>query len=470
MIAWLAEQPWCTGAVGMTGVSWGGFAALQAASRNPPALKGDRPDPRLRRPLRRRRPLLRRLRAGDRHAALVDLHGRLRRPAAGPRGRRRRLARALGRADRVDGAVGRDLARAPAPRRLLAPGLGLRALRRHHLPGVRDRRLVRRLPRHGAADARARPRARARADRAVGAQQPGVRLARPRDRLPPGAGAVLRRRAEGGGERLLRRAGAGQLPAGADRARPAVRGAARPLGRRPGVAVAARRGAAARARRARALAARAAAHRRGGRRLVRRRQPGRRRRRPAAGGRRVAVLGHAAARRAARAARPRGRRARADRRPPARARGRAAVRGRARRHVDADRARRAQPHASRRARPRRPARARRAGARPRPDAVDVLRRARGPRAAARALADLLAVDLAVARAGDADRRGRDARAAGARAVPARRRAAAVRRARDRARDGEGARARRHGRPDRPPRPRDGRARTSSSRGSTTATR
>ena len=135
----------------------------------PAGAQGHRPDPRLRRPLRRRRPLLRRLRAGDRHAALVDLHGRLRRPAAGPRGRRRRLARALGRADRVDGAVGRDLARAPAPRRLLAPGLGLRALRRHHLPGVRDRRLVRRLPRHGAADARARPRARARADRAVGA-------------------------------------------------------------------------------------------------------------------------------------------------------------------------------------------------------------------------------------------------------------------------------------------------------------
>ena len=38
----------------------------------------------------------------------------------------------------------------------------------------------------------------------------------------------------------------------------------------------------------------------------------------------------------------------------------------------------AQPHASRRARPRRPDRAGRAGARPRPDAVDVLRGARRP--------------------------------------------------------------------------------------------
>lgn len=39
IIAWLAAQPWCTGAVGMTGISWGGFNALQVAARQPPALK-----------------------------------------------------------------------------------------------------------------------------------------------------------------------------------------------------------------------------------------------------------------------------------------------------------------------------------------------------------------------------------------------------------------------------------------------
>ena len=39
IIAWLAEQPWCSGAVGMTGISWGGFNALQVAAQNPPALK-----------------------------------------------------------------------------------------------------------------------------------------------------------------------------------------------------------------------------------------------------------------------------------------------------------------------------------------------------------------------------------------------------------------------------------------------
>ncbi|MGO1343733.1 CocE/NonD family hydrolase [Chromohalobacter japonicus] len=37
-IAWLAEQPWCSGRVGMLGISWGGFNSLQVASRQPPAL------------------------------------------------------------------------------------------------------------------------------------------------------------------------------------------------------------------------------------------------------------------------------------------------------------------------------------------------------------------------------------------------------------------------------------------------
>jgi putative CocE/NonD family hydrolase len=39
VIAWLAAQPWCSGAVGMMGISWGGFNALQVAGRRPPALK-----------------------------------------------------------------------------------------------------------------------------------------------------------------------------------------------------------------------------------------------------------------------------------------------------------------------------------------------------------------------------------------------------------------------------------------------
>jgi putative CocE/NonD family hydrolase len=39
VIAWAAAQPWCNGSVGMIGISWSGFAALQVAARRPPALK-----------------------------------------------------------------------------------------------------------------------------------------------------------------------------------------------------------------------------------------------------------------------------------------------------------------------------------------------------------------------------------------------------------------------------------------------
>lgn len=39
VIAWLARQPWCNGAVGMRGISWGGFNSLQVAAVQPPALK-----------------------------------------------------------------------------------------------------------------------------------------------------------------------------------------------------------------------------------------------------------------------------------------------------------------------------------------------------------------------------------------------------------------------------------------------
>ena len=38
-IAWIAAQRWCTGKIGMTGISWGGFNALQVAARRPPALR-----------------------------------------------------------------------------------------------------------------------------------------------------------------------------------------------------------------------------------------------------------------------------------------------------------------------------------------------------------------------------------------------------------------------------------------------
>ena len=39
VIQWLADQAWCTGKVGMIGISWGGFNSLQVAARQPGALK-----------------------------------------------------------------------------------------------------------------------------------------------------------------------------------------------------------------------------------------------------------------------------------------------------------------------------------------------------------------------------------------------------------------------------------------------
>lgn len=43
VIAWMARQDWCTGAVGMRGLSWGGINTLQVAARHPPALKAIMP-------------------------------------------------------------------------------------------------------------------------------------------------------------------------------------------------------------------------------------------------------------------------------------------------------------------------------------------------------------------------------------------------------------------------------------------
>ena len=39
VIAWITAQPWCDGNVGMIGLSWSGFNALQIAALQPPALK-----------------------------------------------------------------------------------------------------------------------------------------------------------------------------------------------------------------------------------------------------------------------------------------------------------------------------------------------------------------------------------------------------------------------------------------------
>ena len=41
IIEWIAKQPWCSGAVGMAGISWGGFNALQVAALRSAGAEGD---------------------------------------------------------------------------------------------------------------------------------------------------------------------------------------------------------------------------------------------------------------------------------------------------------------------------------------------------------------------------------------------------------------------------------------------
>ena len=90
VLAWLAEQPWCTGDVGMIGYSWGGFNGLQVAARAARAAQGGHHRRLHRRPLPRRLPLHGRLPARVGHAEVVVVDARLRDPAARPalRGRR----------------------------------------------------------------------------------------------------------------------------------------------------------------------------------------------------------------------------------------------------------------------------------------------------------------------------------------------------------------------------------------------
>jgi predicted acyl esterase len=43
VVEWIARQPWCTGAVGSWGVSYGGFSCIQLAAQRPPALRAIAP-------------------------------------------------------------------------------------------------------------------------------------------------------------------------------------------------------------------------------------------------------------------------------------------------------------------------------------------------------------------------------------------------------------------------------------------
>ena len=265
--------------------------------------------PRQRGPLRRRRPLHRRMRVGDGHEPVGDVNAGLPEPAAGPGGGRRNVARGVAGAVGERPGVHRAVAQPPAARRLLAAGITLRGLRLDPLPGLRGRRLERRLPGHGPASGRAREGPGPGPDRSVGPHVAGGGEAGPGHRVPAGVPAVLRRQPEWRRQRLLRGATADQLHAGGGPAGWLLHRAARAVGSRPVLAVpvyqrldAHDRGYGARRRRQRGGQdhQQPAVDRSRRRSVVRRRQPGRLRARPALRGRQLAVLGHRAAVRAGR--------------------------------------------------------------------------------------------------------------------------------------------------------------------------
>ncbi len=161
VIAWLAAQPWCTGAVGMWGISWGGFNAIQVALRHPPALKAilavDASDDLFHDDVH----YIDGLPHLDEYALMIDHLNmlpaapefRLDEDGAGPDGHR-----AL--ADQLPGA-------GPG-RAVLGAGVAAAGLRAAHRARLPDRGLVRRVPGLGAADAGPRARAGQGADRARG--------------------------------------------------------------------------------------------------------------------------------------------------------------------------------------------------------------------------------------------------------------------------------------------------------------
>ena len=114
VIAWLADQPWCNGNVGMFGTSYSGFNSLQLACERPPALKAvcaiyssdDRWTDDVH--YRGRRAEVARPRR------LLPLHDADDAAAARARGVRRRLARRVAAAAGDPGALGADLAAARA--------------------------------------------------------------------------------------------------------------------------------------------------------------------------------------------------------------------------------------------------------------------------------------------------------------------------------------------------------------------
>ena len=196
VIAWLAAQPWCSGTVGMMGISWGGFNALQVAAKQPPALKAIvtlcSTDDRYADDIHYKGGLLLNENMGW-GATMLSYSSRPPDPAlVGERWREMWLERLRARAVPAGG-----LAEAPAPRLLLEARLGLRGFLDDQGRDARHRRLGRRLQECGVAPGRRNFGAGQGHRRPVDPQISAFRRAQAGDRLPAGGAALVGPLAEG---------------------------------------------------------------------------------------------------------------------------------------------------------------------------------------------------------------------------------------------------------------------------------
>ncbi len=122
-VEWLAAQPWCNGNVGMWGISYGGFTAIQVAKLRPPHLRAILPmyatDDRYRDDVHLRGGCIT---ASEKSQYAVSQLGH-ERPAAAAVLPRRRVARRVAGAARGDAAVAVPVDPRADRRSLLAPGL-----------------------------------------------------------------------------------------------------------------------------------------------------------------------------------------------------------------------------------------------------------------------------------------------------------------------------------------------------------
>ena len=183
-------SPGAPGAVGMWGISWGGFNAIQVALRRPPALKAilavDASDDLFHDDVH----YIDGLPHLDEYTLMID-HLNMLPPAPDfPLDEA-----ALARVDTEPWLIS-FLAQA-AGRAVLAAGVAAAGLRAAHRARLPDRRLVRRVPGLGAADAGARARPGQGADRPVEPRLPAQRGARPGHRVARGRGALVGPLAQG---------------------------------------------------------------------------------------------------------------------------------------------------------------------------------------------------------------------------------------------------------------------------------